>query len=407
MVTLAHGHDGALWIGYFQAGISRFAQGQLQLWPPASAGRRGAALQPGSRGPAVGGDQWRAAPVRWTTLAAHAGQRRAGAPCAVVHDERSVAAGSGHVQDHRHRRLADGDAGRKPQGEVWLADRVRCTSPLANAQGLLPDTEREARRLPALVAARLQFTTDGALWATMSPHGGVARVTFAGTQAVRMERSPRQAPTPIWQFDWVNLARTVAGHATIPLPAPFTGQPTPCCSPTTQAWVCTGSMASAVPARPVAAGRPSARTGLLIAGARCPWPAARLCRWPSAPDGATRIDTLDIARPVRRAGHCDTAASGAAAGGRRGRPGRTSGRGPFRSGAHRHGRCPGRHHRHGCRSERAPLAQRQPRPGQAGKRPARGPAQRPAGHAAPVRCDRWHARHRPAERADRHCRPGR
>ena len=32
MVTLAHGHDGALWIGYFQAGISRFAQGQLHSY---------------------------------------------------------------------------------------------------------------------------------------------------------------------------------------------------------------------------------------------------------------------------------------------------------------------------------------------------------------------------------------
>ncbi|KAG0920821.1 hypothetical protein G6F32_015400 [Rhizopus arrhizus] len=75
-----------------------------------------------------------------------------------------------------------------PQGEVWLADRVRGSSPRANAQGLMAEHEREARRLPDLVAARLQFTADGALWATMSPHGGVARVTFQGDHAVRMER---------------------------------------------------------------------------------------------------------------------------------------------------------------------------------------------------------------------------
>jgi ligand-binding sensor domain-containing protein len=79
-----------------------------------------------------------------------------------------------------------------PQGEVWLADRVRGTSPLANAQGLLPDSEREARRLPELVAARLQFTADGALWATMSPHGGVARVTFDGTAPCAWSASIRR-----------------------------------------------------------------------------------------------------------------------------------------------------------------------------------------------------------------------
>jgi ligand-binding sensor domain-containing protein len=49
-----HGHpgagrDGALWIGYFQAGISQFARGQLHNYgrEPGRAGRRGATLQPG------------------------------------------------------------------------------------------------------------------------------------------------------------------------------------------------------------------------------------------------------------------------------------------------------------------------------------------------------------------------
>ncbi|WP_251259138.1 hypothetical protein, partial [Enterobacter hormaechei] len=32
MVTLAHAAGGALWIGYFQAGISRFTHGQLRSY---------------------------------------------------------------------------------------------------------------------------------------------------------------------------------------------------------------------------------------------------------------------------------------------------------------------------------------------------------------------------------------
>lgn len=59
----------------------------------------------------------------------------------------------------------------------------------------------------------------------------------------QLQAAARQAPTPVWQFDWVNLARTVAGHTTlIPLPAPFTGQPLHALlfADEAQAWVCSG-----------------------------------------------------------------------------------------------------------------------------------------------------------------------
>jgi len=61
--------------------------------------------------------------------------------------------------------------------------------------------------------------------------------------AAQLQAAARRAPTPIWQFDWVNLARTVAGHTTlIPLPEPFTGQPLHALlfADDDQAWVCTG-----------------------------------------------------------------------------------------------------------------------------------------------------------------------
>ncbi|WP_313297508.1 triple tyrosine motif-containing protein [Stenotrophomonas sp.] len=346
MVTLAQGRDDALWIGYFQAGISRFAQGQLHSYGreqgvPVGVVPHFSQDREGRLWAAINGGLRRFDGQRWQPLPASAGlpERRVQW---LLHDSRGRfwvladlkiwmrAAGQAAFEDTGIAVSQMATLAESPQGEVWLADRVRGTSPLANAQGLLPAGEREARRLPELVAARLQFTADGALWATMSPHGGVARITFDGTRAVRMERfdSPhgltatsavpiivdregnlwvgtnlglnrfrarsvhtlavgpsdpyrslvrasdgrvygygedlkpydlrrpllggsatqlqaaaRQAATPIWQFDWVNLARTVAGHTTlIPLPAPFTGQPLHALlfPDDTQAWVCTG-----------------------------------------------------------------------------------------------------------------------------------------------------------------------
>ncbi|WP_439448477.1 sensor histidine kinase [Stenotrophomonas sp. ATs4] len=346
MVTLAQGRDGALWIGYFQAGISRFAQGRLHSYGreqgvPVGVVPHFSQDREGQLWAAINGGLRRFDGQRWQALPAQVGlpERRVQW---VLHDSRGRfwvladlkiwmrAAGQAAFEDTGIAVSQMATLAESPQGEVWLADRVRGTSPLANAQGLLAASEREARRLPELVAARLQFTADGALWATMSPHGGVARITFDGTRAVRMERfdSPhgltatsavpiivdregnlwvgtnlglnrfrarsvhtlavgpsdpyrslvragdgrvygygedlkpfdlrrtlldgsatqlqakaRQAPTPIWQFDWVNLARTVAGHTTlIPLPAPFTGQPMHALlfPDDEQAWVCTG-----------------------------------------------------------------------------------------------------------------------------------------------------------------------
>ncbi len=204
MVTLAQTRDDALWIGYFQAGISQFARGQLHNYgrdqgvpvgvvPHFSQDRDGrlwAAINGGLR--EFDGQRWQPLPTG-TGVPEHRVQW-------LLHDSRGTfwvladlkvwmrAAGQAAFEDTGIAVSQMATLAESPQGEVWLADRVRGTSPLANAQGLLPDSEREARRLPELVAARLQFTADGALWATMSPHGGVARVTFAGGRAIRMER---------------------------------------------------------------------------------------------------------------------------------------------------------------------------------------------------------------------------
>ncbi len=345
MVTLAI-HDDAMWIGYFQAGISQLAHDQLRNYGrgqgiPVGVVPHFSHDRDGQLWAAINGGLRRFDGQRWQPLPASAGlpERRVQW---VLHDSHGTfwVLADLRVWMRGPHQATFVDTGiavsqmaslvESPQGEVWLADRIGGTSPLANAHGLLGASEREARRLPELVAARLQFTADGALWATMSPHGGVARVTFEGTRATRMERfdSPhgltatsavpiiadregnlwvgtnlglnrfrarsvhtlavgpsdpyrslvtasdgrvygygedlrpydlrrtllegsaaqlqaaaREAPTPIWQFDWVNLARTVAGRTTlIPLPAPFTGQPLHALlfPDDAQAWVCTG-----------------------------------------------------------------------------------------------------------------------------------------------------------------------
>jgi len=328
MVSLALDADDSLWIGYYQAGISQLSATHLRSFgrgegvptgvvPHFSRDRDGhlwAAINGGLRW--FDGVHWRALPVGNGVP-----ERRVQW---LLHDRHGTfwvladlkvwrrPTGASTFEDTGIAVSQMASLAESPRGEIWLADRNRGTSPLANAQGLLPAAEREARRLPELVASRLQFTADGALWATMSPHGGVARVTFKGNQATYMERfdtpqgltatsavpvlldregnlwvgtnlglnrfrarsvqtlaagptdpyrslvrasdgrvygygedlkpydlrrpllggsaaqlqeSARQAPTPLWQFDWTHLVRTVNGHATrIPSPAPYTGQ---------------------------------------------------------------------------------------------------------------------------------------------------------------------------------------
>ncbi|WP_416057299.1 triple tyrosine motif-containing protein [Stenotrophomonas maltophilia] len=346
MVALAPDADGSLWIGYFQAGISHLSPTALRSFgrdagvpvgvvPHFSRDQHGylwAAINGGLR--RFDGQRWRPPPtasglperrVQWLLHDSH-GTFWVLADLKVWRQP----AGASTFEDTGIAVSQMASLAESPRGEIWLADRDRGTSPLANAHGLLSAAEREARRLPDLVAARLQFTADGALWATMSPHGGVARVSFDGEQATRMERfdtpdgltatsavpvmvdregnvwvgtnlglnrfrarsvqtliagpsdpyrslvrasdgrvygygqdmkaydlrrpllggsaaqlkdAARHTRTPLWQFDWVNLARTVAGQTTlIPLPAAFSGQPLQAMlfPNDDEAWVCTG-----------------------------------------------------------------------------------------------------------------------------------------------------------------------
>ncbi|AWH25605.1 sensor histidine kinase [Stenotrophomonas sp. YAU14D1_LEIMI4_1] len=348
MVTLARDAQQGLWIGYFQAGISHSQPGRLDNYGRAQGvpvgvvprfehdrnGRLWAAVNGGLRW--FDGQRWQADAstglpdrrVQWVFQDSHGTlwvladlqvwSRPAGAT-------RFTSTG---IAVSQMSTLAE-----SPRGEVWLADRNRGTLPLADRNGVLPASEREARRLPGLLAARMQFTANGDLWATFSPHGGVARVSFDGDTATGIERfdtaegltatsavpvlldregniwvgtnlglnrfrarsvqtlavgptdpyrslvrtddgrvygygedlqpydlrrqlldrsakelqaAARQEARPMWQFDWVNLARTEAGKTTrIPLPAPFTGQPSHALlfTDNDNAWTCAGEQA--------------------------------------------------------------------------------------------------------------------------------------------------------------------
>ena len=139
MVTLAHGHDGALWIGYFQAGISRFAHGQLhsygrQQGVPVGVVPHFSQDREGQLWAAVNGGLRRFDGQRWQPMPASAGlpERRVQW---VLHDSRGTfwvvadlriwMRAAGHVQDTGIAVSQMATLAESPQGEVWLADRVR------------------------------------------------------------------------------------------------------------------------------------------------------------------------------------------------------------------------------------------------------------------------------------------
>jgi hypothetical protein len=119
--------------------------------------------------------------------------------------------------------------------------------------------------------------------------------------APQLQAAARQAPTPIWQFDWVNLARTVAGHTTrIPLPAPFTGQPLHALlfPDDDQAWVCTGER-----------GCCTTSTASGNANAACPNRPARHWRWMPTASCCSAMPTAGCAAWGRRASKPSTPAT--------------------------------------------------------------------------------------------------
>lgn len=192
MTTLTLDDDGTLWIGYFNAGLSRLDRTGLHTYQAAQglpdgmipriardgSGRLWAASDGGLRW--FDGQRWQAPPAAM------------GLPAGSAHWlERDpagtlwlVSAGElWHLPAHGQRFLRTGIATSRyaslavsPQGEVWLADRSAGLMPVATPAGVVPEQVRAARRWPGLFAGRIRFSHDGALWGSMIATGGIFRL---------------------------------------------------------------------------------------------------------------------------------------------------------------------------------------------------------------------------------------
>ncbi len=207
MITLFADRPGSMWIGYFHAGIGHLANGrtlksyQRSEGVPAGVVSSFAYDNDGVLWAAVEQGLRRFRNGRWEKLPASMGvpERRGhwllndsrGTFWALVGQQvwyipkggsTFIPTGIGVAQMST---LAE-----SPSGEIWLADRGRGTLPIADAHGMLPEAEREARRLPGIIASRMHFTADGVMWAPMrgiDGVGGAARVIFNGKTAVSVE----------------------------------------------------------------------------------------------------------------------------------------------------------------------------------------------------------------------------
>jgi len=204
LVTLLGDKDGGLWMGYYHAGIGHLGRdGTLRSYqrddgvPPGvvsgfaydSKGVLWAAVDEGLR--RFNGTRWEKPPASMGLPARHAHW--------LLNDSRGTLWAL--VGQKVWYRPEDGSAfvptgidvslmatlAESPSGEIWLADRRRGAVPIANADGLLSAAERRARLLPDVLASRLHFTSDGAMWAPMRGVGGILRVLFDGKRAVKME----------------------------------------------------------------------------------------------------------------------------------------------------------------------------------------------------------------------------
>jgi len=203
MTTLRLEPDGALWIGYYNAGLSRLTPGRLdhfqpaqgmptallprlgrdadgRLWAASDGGLRwfdGQAWQPPAAALGYPGEhaQWLLRD-RLGTLWVSNDEELLRLPHGAARFERTG------VPVSRFSTLAE-----SPGGELWLADRQLGLMPVAEGGVLLPEAERRARLLPQVRARRVLFARDGSLWASGMQGSGVYHVTFAAGAPPRLE----------------------------------------------------------------------------------------------------------------------------------------------------------------------------------------------------------------------------
>ncbi|WP_425529657.1 ligand-binding sensor domain-containing protein, partial [Xanthomonas citri] len=256
MTALSLTTDDGAWIGYFNAGIDRLADGHLTHFVPGKdvpdgmvfrierdgSGRLWAAIDGGLCW--FDGRRWHRAGADW-------GYPESSAQW-LLRDRRGilwVSDGSRilSLQPGARRFESSGQQvghfttmAEHPDGTVWVADPHRGVFALTDTHGtVLPALVRSRLRFPGLFAHRIRFMRDGALWGSDYVAGGVFRVAQPTSPTPVLERyGPLQGLTsstagPLLEDHEGNLwAGTNLGlnrfrhRALLPLAALLPGHPT-------------------------------------------------------------------------------------------------------------------------------------------------------------------------------------
>ncbi|UXA53430.1 histidine kinase [Xanthomonas prunicola] len=205
MTALSLTADDGAWIGYFNAGIDRLADGHLTHFVPGKdvpdgmvfrierdgSGRLWAAIDGGLCW--FDGQRWQRAGADW-------GYPEASAQW-LLHDRRGIL----WVSDGSRILLLRPGGQRfestgqqvghfttmaeHPDGTIWVADPHRGVFALTDTHGaVLSAAARDQLQFPGLFAGRIRFMRDGALWGSDYSAGGVFRVAQPTSPAPVLER---------------------------------------------------------------------------------------------------------------------------------------------------------------------------------------------------------------------------
>lgn len=205
MTTLALAPDDTAWIGYFNAGIDRVADGHLTHFSPGKdvpagmvfriehdgSGRWWAAIDGGLCW--FDGQRWQRAGADWgyTAERAHWLLRDVRGTLWVSDGTQilSLRPGAKRFEPSGQQVGLYVTMAESPGGAIWVADPYRGVFALTDAQGhVLPATARARLQFPGLFARRIRFMRDGALWGSDYAAHGLFRIALPTSPTPVLER---------------------------------------------------------------------------------------------------------------------------------------------------------------------------------------------------------------------------
>lgn len=205
MTTLALAPDDTAWIGYFNAGIDRVADGHLTHFSPGKdvpagmvfriehdgSGRWWAAIDGGLCW--FDGQRWQRAGADWgyTAERAHWLLRDVRGTLWVSDGTQilSLRPGAKRFEPSGQQVGLYVTMAESPGGAIWVADPYRGVFALTDAQGhVLPAAARARLQFPGLFARRIRFMRDGALWGSDYAAHGLFRIALPTSPTPVLER---------------------------------------------------------------------------------------------------------------------------------------------------------------------------------------------------------------------------